>query len=194
MSHGGVRRPIVTGSGSGVPGRPLARLVIAALVIAALCVLVAAPAFAVPAKPAVPPKPGVALKAAVHLSSEGFPITPTEPRGSWTLHPVTAVVTCQPSGSAKSCPATFTLYANQLGPKKGLPTIPTVQLSQIKMDLPPKTGQTVQLKFVLSHKVLDLLYAYRDPRCYVVTTITSGGPPSQLQPEVTSTSASVQIL
>lgn len=36
----------------------------------------------------------------------------------------------------------------------------------------------VPLFFVLQHRVLNLLYAYHDPRCYVQALITSGGAPS----------------
>ncbi|MGP0034441.1 MAG: hypothetical protein ACLP4R_07695 [Solirubrobacteraceae bacterium] len=107
---------------------------------------------------------------------------------------MTVTVNCQPSGAATSCPATFTLYAARLGPTQTLPAIPNpVQLSQITMTLPPGNGQTLQLRFVLSHTILNLLYAYSDPRCYVITNVTSGAPSSQAQTQVTSQSQSVSI-
>jgi hypothetical protein len=110
-----------------------------------------------------------------------FPITPNEPKGSWTLkRAVTVTFTCQPSGSATSCPATFRLFADGLTATKtsSLPTIPyRVQLSVIMNTYSPG-NHTVKLHFKLTHQVLNLLYAYTDPRCYAQALIVSGGAPS----------------
>ncbi len=183
MSERRADRPIAIGRGFGIRRHRPARAVVAALVLTAAVAVLTGPALA------------AGLEVKVQLPQKGFPIKPVEPNGSWKLkRAATVTANCQPSGSATGCPATFTLYAAQLGPAPGLPAFPLpVQLSQIKMTLLPGQQQTVKLRFVLSHKVLDVLYAYPDPRCYVQTVITSGGPSSQAQPQLTSTSSDTNI-
>jgi hypothetical protein len=162
MSQKRPTRPIATGGGSGTrchrPGRVFATV----LALSSAAAVLAAPA----------------LGAAVQVSppSQGFPIKTSKPSGSWKLkRVVTVTADCQPPGSATSCPATFTLLAQQLGPKAGLPFVPNpTQLSKIT-DVPVPAGQqqTVTLRFTLSHQIINLIYRYGDPRCYVLAVVTS---------------------
>jgi hypothetical protein len=182
MSQKRPHRPIATGGGLGTRCHRAAGVLVAAAVLTSAGTAIAGPA----------------LGAAVQVSapSQGFPIKPTEPTGSWKLkRAVTVTANCQPPGSATSCPAIFTLFAQQLGPTAGLPTIPNAtQLSKItNVSVPAGQQQTVTLRFKLSHQILNLIYKYGDPRCYVQAQITTGPASNQAQPQVFSESVPVNI-
>lgn len=182
MSQKRPDRPIATGGGFGTRCHRAAGVLVAGVVLSSVAAVLAGPA----------------LGAAVQVSapSQGFPIKPTEPTRPWKLkRAVTVTANCQPPGSATSCPATFTLFAQQLGPTAGLPTIPNpTQLSKItNVSVPAGQQQTVPLRFTLSRPILNLIYKYGDPRCYVLAVITSGPASNQAQPQLISESLPVSI-
>jgi hypothetical protein len=122
----------------------------------------------------------------LQLPGNGFPIQPTEPPASWTLQrAATGSVDCETSPpTTTACVATFQLFAAQLS-KSGLPTRTDVLLSTMTLTYLRGTHQ-VAIHFTLSHKILDLLYKYADPRCYVVSRIGSPSPTNPNQPQATS--------
>jgi hypothetical protein len=182
MSQSPADRPIATAWRFGMRRHRPVRAVLAGLVLASTVAVLAGPSLA------------AGLRVSAQLPRQGFPITPREPPGSWRLtRAVTVTANCVPSGSAPSCLAKLTLVVAQLGPARGLPPVPKAQLSQIMMTFRPTEQQTVKVRFVLSHKVLDLLYAYPDPRCYVIATITSGKTSRQAQLQFVSMSQTVNI-